>query len=236
MVIKHMRGKKLTPVDKVMWTAAFVLFSILALISATVPAADIPKPVRDSDYDWRCVNPDGSATRHQRPDTAIYACQNRAAEDPGKIYYIQGGTYRVLVGEVPLPDPDPDDREEPPPDLGNVVPDDPGPLPERDGSMLLEWEAPTQQVVGNGCTGSGPDVDLSGYVVHYSSTSRGVDVNKATPMGDYYSSNVRLDDADITSYVLEDLQKGKRYWVALQAVDTDGGESCLSNEVKRRAT
>lgn len=70
-----------------------------ALILLFFPAIvfAVPQPVRDTAYDWRCVNPDGTATNHQRQDTAIYACQTRAEANPGQTYYIEGGRYRVSV-------------------------------------------------------------------------------------------------------------------------------------------
>ena len=65
------------------------------VVVETEPALNIPQPVRDTGYDWRCVNPDGTVSTHQRQDTAIFACQSRALADPAGTYYIEGGRYRV---------------------------------------------------------------------------------------------------------------------------------------------
>jgi len=73
---------------------------LIIALACTVPAAfsaDIPRPVRDTAYDWRCLGPDGVASTHVRQDTAIWQCQTSAAANPGVTYYIQGGIYRVLV-------------------------------------------------------------------------------------------------------------------------------------------
>lgn len=79
---------------------------IVGLLSwAVVLSAAVPRPVRDTEFDWRCVNPDGTATNHQRQDTAIYACQVRADSDPGQTYFIEGGRYRVTVDSAPDPTP-----------------------------------------------------------------------------------------------------------------------------------
>ena len=76
---------------------------VLTLIASAAWAA--PQPIRDTPYDWRCVNPDGTATNHQRQDTAIFACQSRAEANPGQTYYIEGGRYRVTVAGTPSPTP-----------------------------------------------------------------------------------------------------------------------------------
>ena len=77
------------------------LFLFLLLLPTMAMA--VPQPIRDTAHDWRCVNPDGTATNHQRQDTAIYACQTRAEANPGQTYYIEGGRYRVTVAGSPPP-------------------------------------------------------------------------------------------------------------------------------------
>lgn len=76
---------------------------IIAMLLGAAVYADVPRPVRDTPYDWRCVNPDGTFTSHQRQDTAIYACQDRAENNPGQTFYIEGGRYRVVSNAVPPP-------------------------------------------------------------------------------------------------------------------------------------
>lgn len=114
---------------------------LLFLISALLPAllyAAVPQPVRDSAFDWRCLNPDGTASNHQRQDTAIFACQVRADANPGQAYFIEGGRYLVLVEPVvapePIPEPEPTPEPEPEPTPDPVPSDgytlsDIGPVP-----------------------------------------------------------------------------------------------------------
>ena len=77
-------------------TISLLLLLVLVICMST-HAGDIPRPVRDTAYDWRCLGPDGVASTHVRQDTAIWQCQTNAEANPGVTYYIQGGTYRVLV-------------------------------------------------------------------------------------------------------------------------------------------
>lgn len=87
-----------TPLINCKATACSLLLLLVCAISAQ---AEVPAPVRDTSFDWRCLHPDGAATNHQRQDTAIVACQNAAESDPGQTYYIEGGRYRVTVTSAP---------------------------------------------------------------------------------------------------------------------------------------
>ena len=83
----------------------FVLRLILLLMLPLVAGA-VPQPIRDTAYDWRCLDPVGQTTYHQRLDTAIYACQVKAEANPGTTYYIEAGRYRVRVEPTTTPTPD----------------------------------------------------------------------------------------------------------------------------------
>lgn len=101
---------------------------IHVLLAAATVAAAVPDVVRDTSYDWRCVDSAGSViSSHQRQDKAIVACQNQAEANPGATFYIEAGRYRVSTAAAPPPDPDPD----PEPTFAT-----------------LSWQAPTQMVDG----------------------------------------------------------------------------------------
>ncbi len=96
-----------------------VVVLAIAIAASFVPvsAQEIPRPVRDTPFDWRCVGADGTEiSKHTRQDTAIYSCQSAAARAPGAVFYIEGGRYRVTVAGEPDPEPDPDPTPEPDPD------------------------------------------------------------------------------------------------------------------------
>lgn len=81
---------------------------LVLLVLATPAFAAVPAPVRDTLYDWRCVDEDwNTISQHQRQDTAIVACQNAALASPGRTFYIEAGRYRVRVdGPTPTDPPD----------------------------------------------------------------------------------------------------------------------------------
>jgi len=86
---------------------SFILAGILSAAGTVHAAEDIPRPVRDTSYDYRCIGPDEFASNHTRLDQALYVCMTKAKENPGKTYYIQPGTYRVMVPSSEPPPPPP---------------------------------------------------------------------------------------------------------------------------------
>jgi len=111
----------------VIFPALLVLF--IALLSSPAWAQDIPQPVRDTSYDWRCVHEDGTViSNHQRLDTAQYNCQLQAKANPGVTYYFFSGRYRVFVDGVstppPVVPPEPEPEPEPEPVVDSVTPPD----------------------------------------------------------------------------------------------------------------
>lgn len=79
------------------------------------------------------------------------------------------------------------------------------------GSMNLNWVAPTENVDGT------PLTDLAGYRVYYGTSSRN------------YGAPVVLDDPTATS--VEITAPSGDYYVAMTALDAEGNESAYSNEV-----
>ncbi len=85
------------------------------------------------------------------------------------------------------------------------------------GSITLSWTAPTQNTDGSALT------DLAGYKFYYGTESGN------------YSEAVTVDDAGITSYVIEELVAGTYYLVAT-SVNAAGVESLYSDEVSKEVT
>ena len=81
------------------------------------------------------------------------------------------------------------------------------------GQVTLNWQAPEQNVDGS------PLTDLAGFTVYYGAASRD------------YTSSVRVGDPAAASHTLS-LPSGT-YHVAMTALDVEGNESALSNEVLR---
>lgn len=82
------------------------------------------------------------------------------------------------------------------------------------GAATLHWEPPTEREDGT------PLTNLDGYRLLWGQTS-----------GDY-TEEVRIDNAGVTSYVVDNLNPGTWYF-AMTAIDTDGLESGLSEETSR---
>lgn len=82
------------------------------------------------------------------------------------------------------------------------------------GSLSLSWEPPTENTDGSALT------NLKGYKIHYGNSSGS------------YDQTVTIDNAGISSYVLENLAAGT-YYIAISAVTTSGAESDLSGEAHK---
>jgi hypothetical protein len=82
------------------------------------------------------------------------------------------------------------------------------------GTTTLSWTAPTENEDGSALT------DLGGYRIYYGTASR------------EYSSELAVQDAGVTTAVIENLSPGTWYFAAT-ALNGDGLESSLSNEVQR---
>lgn len=83
------------------------------------------------------------------------------------------------------------------------------------GSLVLNWQAPTQNVDGSALT------DLGGYRLYYGSASRD------------YSDSLEITDPAVVRKELI-LPRGT-YYVAMTSLDLDGNESAYSNEVVKIA-
>jgi len=82
------------------------------------------------------------------------------------------------------------------------------------GSATLSWDAPTQNSDG------APLTDLAGYRAYYSKT-----------LGNY-GPFMQVNNAGITTYVIDDLSQGTWYFV-VTALDTSGNESDFSNAASK---
>ena len=99
----------------------------LLLLSIALPSfAQTPpsyESVRESTSDWYCMS-DGMVelSGHTRLDKAQQACANRALAQPGVIFRVVGGNYRVVAegGSAPPVEPPIEPPIDPPIDPGNV--------------------------------------------------------------------------------------------------------------------
>lgn len=83
------------------------------------------------------------------------------------------------------------------------------------GSVTLSWTAPTAREDGT------PLTNLAGYTIRYGRMSA------------VYDFQIEVDNAGVTTYVVDGLKPGTWYFV-LSAYDANGLESHHSNEVKRK--
>lgn len=79
------------------------------------------------------------------------------------------------------------------------------------GSTSLSWSAPTQNEDGTALT------DLAGYKIYYGRSSGN------------YSNEIRIDNASVTNYLVENLSPST-YYFAATAFNAEGTESRLSGE------
>lgn len=95
----------------------------LSLVSAIAIAQITVDSIRQTPYDYACVDGNGTVlSGHQRQDKAITACQNRKLADPEGTYDVQGGRWRMIAeaeaGIVIVAPP-----SEPPPEPSNLEAD-----------------------------------------------------------------------------------------------------------------
>ena len=110
-------------------TGAISLHLAAILILNNQAHAQTYESVRDSRYEWQCETQAGELlSGHTRQDKAFQSCINRGLADPGTVYIVRGGTYRIIadnegVASVAEPDPDPvaDPVVEPDPDPDPVA-------------------------------------------------------------------------------------------------------------------
>ena len=82
------------------------------------------------------------------------------------------------------------------------------------GTLSLSWQPPTENTDGSTLT------NLKGYKIYYGTSSGS------------YDQTVTINNAGISSYVIENLPAGT-YYVAISAVSTNGAESDLSGEAHK---
>ena len=78
------------------------------------------------------------------------------------------------------------------------------------GTAVLSWNAPTQLIDNS------PTSDVAGYVVHYGQSAQS------------YDNQIAIDNAGITTYVVDNLTPGTWYF-AVSAYDSGGQSSALSD-------
>ena len=79
------------------------------------------------------------------------------------------------------------------------------------GQLSISWQAPTENVDGSTLT------DLGGYTIYYGQSSGN------------YTGQTEVDNANATTFATT-VASGE-YYVAMTALDVEGNESALSNEV-----
>lgn len=84
-----------------------------------------------------------------------------------------------------------------------------------DGSITISWTAPTQNEDGSALT------DLDAFKIYYG-TSPG-----------RYSNQVRIDNAGLTTYVLDNLAPNT-YYIVATAINSRGTESRFSEEIRKQ--
>ena len=84
------------------------------------------------------------------------------------------------------------------------------------GEAILTWDPPTTNTDGT------PLTDLTGYKIHYGTTS-----------GNYTTV---IDVGNVTTYTVTNLTNNVTYYFATTAYDTSGNESGYSNEVSKTIT
>jgi hypothetical protein len=82
------------------------------------------------------------------------------------------------------------------------------------GSATLSWVPPTEN------EDDSPLTDLAGYAIHYS-------IQEGQS-----SETIYIDDPGITTYRVENLAPGT-YYFSISAIDSNGGESSLSNVIAK---
>lgn len=87
-----------------------------------------------------------------------------------------------------------------------------------DGAVTLSWLPPTENTDGSTLT------DLSGYKIYYGTSS------------DTLTSTISLNNAGISSYVVEGLTAGTAYYFAVSAVNSSDIQSGLSNIANKNVT
>jgi len=95
------------------------------------------------------------------------------------------------------------------------------PLLQINGSTVLQWQAPTQNVDGS------PLTDLAAYRVYWGLQARN------------YTGQIEIPDDALTSWTLQfdALDPANLSWFfAMTALDADGNESAYSNEVRKDVT
>lgn len=118
---------------------------LLLLLPGAFAAGQSYESIRNSQHEWQCETQDGTKiSGHTRHDKAEQSCVNTALQNPGEVYIVRGGTYRIVatnpfVGQDPddIPDPVIDDSTDPGTSPGvDTVQPDPTPGPDPEGALV----------------------------------------------------------------------------------------------------
>lgn len=90
---------------------------LLALGAAVLCSVALSQPsiksTRVESAEWTCRDADGNVlSSHERPDTAIVSCANRALASPGEVFEARPSGYRI-VASVPAAEPEPEPEPAP---------------------------------------------------------------------------------------------------------------------------
>lgn len=88
-----------------------------------------------------------------------------------------------------------------------------------EGALKLEWQAPDDRMDGAPLQLS----DIAGYRIYIGDSSG------------QYTKTIDINDAKTTRYLLQGLQVGKEYFVAISTIDKEGRESPKSGEAHMAA-
>lgn len=120
--------------DTAVMRLVLALFVAIWLFAFRLALAQVTS-TRETAADWLCCDTADctTSTQHQRQDTAIVACLNRAASD-GRPRWVQGGRYRITAPVAPV--------APLPPDVQPIT------------GTVLTWAAPTLNTDGSPITGA----------------------------------------------------------------------------------
>ena len=129
-----------------------LLALLLLVVGGSVWAQIIPEPVEVEDNPWRCAVLDGPAiSANTSMMASVYACQQAAAQDPGRVFAVSRMEFTVSVDATVPPPPPPPPAPDPcpfdPPGAGVPIDDPscvqpPPPPPGDDTSVTLPLESP----------------------------------------------------------------------------------------------
>lgn len=195
-------------------------YAILLILPLLMAASVIPKPVRDTDYVWRCYGADAGViteTKHNEEADAYYECQVKAEANPGKVYYAEGAVYKFLVPAVTPPPPPP-----PPPPTGNE--------PTLNGWLVHGWKVPTGSLPPEIPTTTHTQFVVDHQDVSYGPTSAAMYLSQLG-LGNYIIRGRKLFNLAQGTYSIQIASDdGVRVWVGSNQIVNDWINQSMINK------